>query len=314
MTPEELCDIVEQYADILQVQWNENSSGLSVNTTYVTLFNKGKAGENIALYGLFPFASVSDAKQYCYDISEHPKHLIGQIERLYGIQGKFATNFNGSSHSNWVEDYRYKKEKDIDAFNLWLHICRKRETLGISSDTKSKKANRQVAPAKKPVAPIGQTALTTGGCIVLLAGLVITALTILDLFNDAYLDYTGLYIGIGMLVLGSLAFIWSITIASKKAATMRNSEPFKSSEQQSAPAKSEAKKGTSITLWAQDEATAKQLGTDRYYLMGALIGDSSSITKNFLEALDKGGSLTYKISSNSVKEGYNVELTITSQV
>jgi hypothetical protein len=83
---------------------------------------------------------------------------------------------------------------------------------------------------------------------------------------------------------------------------------------QSAPAKSEVRKGTSITLWAQDEATAKQLATDQYFLLGALMGDSSSVTKNFQEALDKGGSLSYKISHNSTRGGFNVELTITPQV
>jgi len=51
VTPEELCDIVEQYADILQVQWDVRSCGLSEDMTYITLFNKGKAGENIDLNG-----------------------------------------------------------------------------------------------------------------------------------------------------------------------------------------------------------------------------------------------------------------------
>ena len=72
-----------------------------------------------------------------------------------------------------------------------------------------------------------------------------------------------------------------------------------------------ANTGASITLWAQDEATAKSLATDQYYLMGVLMGDNSASTKAFLDSLGKGGSLTYKTTPNSVKGGYNVELTVT---
>lgn len=77
VTPEELCDIVEQYADILQVQWDVHSCGLSEDMTYVTLFNKGKAGENIALNGLFPFPTESEAKQFCYDRWANFEYLFG---------------------------------------------------------------------------------------------------------------------------------------------------------------------------------------------------------------------------------------------
>jgi hypothetical protein len=139
VTPEELCDIVEQYADILQVQWYEGSCGLSVDMTYVTLFNKGKAGENIALHGLFPFATTEAAKQFCYDKDNNFEYLFGQLEGFYGIQGQFATNFSGKKHSNWVNDKYYKKERDIGAFDLWPRICRRRESLGISLSSEPNK-------------------------------------------------------------------------------------------------------------------------------------------------------------------------------
>lgn len=156
VTPEELCDIVEQYADILQVQWYEGSCGLSVDMTYVTLFNKGKAGKNIALHGLFPFATAEAAKQYCYDKGEHPEYLFGQLEGLYGIQGKFATSFSGDSHSNWVNDAAYKKEQDIGAFDLWPRIYHRREALGISLSSepnkpaKSASTIEEQSAARKP--------------------------------------------------------------------------------------------------------------------------------------------------------------------
>jgi hypothetical protein len=69
--------------------------------------------------------------------------------------------------------------------------------------------------------------------------------------------------------------------------------------------------GTNITLWVKDEATAKQLTTDQFFLLGVLMGDGSNASKNFQEALGKGGSLLHKVSRNSTKGGYNVELTVT---
>jgi hypothetical protein len=94
----------------------------------------------------------------------------------------------------------------------------------------------------------------------------------------------------------------------KKQGTTK-SESAKGLEQ-SAPIKSAAKQAVSITLWARDEATGKSLVTDKYYLMGLLMADNSSASKNFLDALGKGGSLSHKVFSNSTKGGYNVELTM----
>jgi len=132
LTPEELCDIVEHYANILQVQWYEGSSALSEDLAYVTLFNKGEVGENIALHGLFLFATESDAKDFCNNDKINYSHLIGRLEKLYGIQGRLATNFSGTD-GNWVHESSYDKQLDIDAFDLWPNIYRRRQRLGISA-------------------------------------------------------------------------------------------------------------------------------------------------------------------------------------
>lgn len=71
---------------------------------------------------------------------------------------------------------------------------------------------------------------------------------------------------------------------------------------------------TSITLWAEDEATAQRLATDEYFLSGVLMSDGSSVAKNFQEALGKGGSLSHKIFRNLTRGGYNVQLTVTPSV
>ncbi|MFZ3085951.1 MAG: hypothetical protein WA097_04795, partial [Candidatus Hydromicrobium sp.] len=64
------------------------------------------------------------------------------LEGLWGIQGRFATSFNGKNLSNWVDDKYYMKEHDIDAFDLWPRICRRREALGISQSSTSQKPAR----------------------------------------------------------------------------------------------------------------------------------------------------------------------------
>ena len=139
--------------------------------------------------------------------------------------------------------------------------------------------------------------------MLLMAACVITFSLWRDIKNG-YFD--SLYLLIGLVVLGvSLMAIFFMKLTKKLALP-------KGSEQQPAPANGEVKDGIHITLWAQDEATATQLGTDPYFLLGALIGDSSSATKTFLEALDKGGALSYKVTHNSTKGGFDVELTVTS--
>ncbi len=129
-------DLVSKYADILQVQWSEAPSGISEDTTYVTIFEKGKAGRNIALFGLFSFATESEAKKFCYDKRNNLEYLFGQLEDLYGIQGRFATNFRGESHSNYVNEENYKKELNINASDLWPRIFQRRIALGISHSSK----------------------------------------------------------------------------------------------------------------------------------------------------------------------------------
>jgi hypothetical protein len=130
ITAEEICDIVEHSADIVQVQWDVTSSLGGFQTTYVTLFNKGKAGRNIEMVGLIPFPSETAAKQFCYDDQANPDFLFGQLEELWGIEGRFATKFMGRS-GNFAQDFMYKKEKNIDAFDLWGKICERRVSLGL---------------------------------------------------------------------------------------------------------------------------------------------------------------------------------------
>ena len=66
-----------------------------------------------------------------------------------------------------------------------------------------------------------------------------------------------------------------------------------------------------ITIWARDMVTAQNLATDQFYLYGALMGNNSPAVKAFLEAQSQGGRFSYRILTDSIKGGYNVELTMT---
>lgn len=128
--PEELCDIVEHYSNVIGVQWNEAPCALSENMAYVTLFNKGQTGENIALHGLFPFPTEITAKKFCYDKSLNFDYLFGQLELLWGLKGKFILNFSGKNFSNRISEESYNKNKAINPFELWPKIYFRKKSLG----------------------------------------------------------------------------------------------------------------------------------------------------------------------------------------
>jgi hypothetical protein len=61
-----------------------------------------------------------------------------------------------------------------------------------------------------------------------------------------------------------------------------------------------------------DERTAQQIQTDPYYLVGALVGDSSDASKRILEAIDQGTPLSFEVSPNLAKGGYDIEILLKS--
>jgi HEAT repeat protein len=71
----------------------------------------------------------------------------------------------------------------------------------------------------------------------------------------------------------------------------------------------EERGAATLTLWAQDDATANKLATDRFYLFGVLKADPSPETEAFLEAMDSGA-LSHAITPNPAKGGFDVELTV----
>lgn len=128
LTPEELCDIVTCYSDLLKVTWEVESSGLSRRTTYVTLFDASGGSRNVTLFGLFAFTSEGAARDFCNSRSENLDYMIGQLEERFGLDGAVVTNFSGKSFSNAAA---FNEAAAVDPPELWARICERRVELGV---------------------------------------------------------------------------------------------------------------------------------------------------------------------------------------
>ncbi len=133
LTPEELCAIVERYAGMLRIHWRTGSSAYSEDVIVVTLLYKGRgrARTAISMFGLFPFPTAEEAEIFCYDPSVNPSSLFGQLEGLYGIRGRFATNFRGEAVRIYGK-FNVEGEASAGVPDLWSCICRRREDLGLA--------------------------------------------------------------------------------------------------------------------------------------------------------------------------------------
>jgi hypothetical protein len=151
LTPEELCDIVERYADLLEVQYAEGSCPRSEDMAYVRLFQKSPPeGNPIEFTGMFAFPSQSDAANYWQEIDRNPR-LATVIPRLANIQGKWHLNFQ-ENYGN-PRDVTYKKEREIQPGALWHRICARQQRLRMPGDAPSANAPsmRTSARTSQPV-------------------------------------------------------------------------------------------------------------------------------------------------------------------
>jgi len=122
LTPEELCDVVEQYDSLLQAHWCEDE-GWNGDMATVVLINKAvKDGKNLKFNGLFPFASPAWAQDYCRDNQIDPA--------MWGIEGSYAGNFQGKfGNSLYSYEYDDLEKRQVDAAELWARICKRRSAL-----------------------------------------------------------------------------------------------------------------------------------------------------------------------------------------
>jgi hypothetical protein len=152
LTPEELCDVVERYADLIETQFSESSCGLSEDMAYIRLFQKDPPeGNPIEFVGMFPYASPSDAAVGWKDMSSDPK-FAKAFPRLADIQGKWHLNFH--EHFGNPRDITYKKKNDVPPAELWARICTRRQRLQPPSSAKAPAAAKpNPAPPAAPARP-----------------------------------------------------------------------------------------------------------------------------------------------------------------
>jgi hypothetical protein len=93
VTPEELCDIVETYAELILVEYREYSCGASESMCGVCLFEKDPPGSRpVEFVGLYPFSEAEDAARFGGDSFPAPEYSAA-LPRLAGIRGKYQFNF-----------------------------------------------------------------------------------------------------------------------------------------------------------------------------------------------------------------------------
>ena len=134
ITPEELCDIVEHYADFVQAQWGTGSLPFTDEVIEIELFNKQQfESTGLFLWGMFSFPSEADARAYCYDKRRHSDYVIGRLEELMHVEGKVSLNFTGMGVRKSQESYDddRKSEKNVSLEELWRMIFARRRELGL---------------------------------------------------------------------------------------------------------------------------------------------------------------------------------------
>jgi hypothetical protein len=93
VTPEELCDIVEAYANLIVVEFREYACAASPDMCTVSLFEKHPPGAwPIEFNGLFPFASAADARRIGAAWRTAPEYA-SVLPKLAGIRGRYQMNF-----------------------------------------------------------------------------------------------------------------------------------------------------------------------------------------------------------------------------
>lgn len=128
VTPEELCDIVEHYADLVVVEFREYSSDTSEDMCSVSLFDKHRPGARpIEFLGLYPFASVEEAARFPEEWRSAPDYADA-LPRLAGIRGRYHFNFCKGSERARSEPF--PAEQGVPPESLWNRISARLDRIG----------------------------------------------------------------------------------------------------------------------------------------------------------------------------------------
>jgi hypothetical protein len=151
ITPEELCDVVERYTDMIFVSINEYSCGASEDMCRVQLFEKNPPGTRpIGFTGLYPFASLSDARSFGQEWASVPEYAK-DMPRLADVRGKYHFNFSrGGSAENSLSQ-PFDPKDGIAPESLWgrLHQRKARFLSDLPDIEKRKTSQLGLAVATK---------------------------------------------------------------------------------------------------------------------------------------------------------------------
>lgn len=131
LMPEELCDVIERYADLVEVQVHEYSCPVSEAMLRVNLYPKGQSDKRgKSFIGMYSFGSHAEAVKDCRSRcgSDAPAEVVNDLVRNRGIVGKWHLNFE--SHGG-AEPESYDKKKVVPPQDLWAWLFRRREALAI---------------------------------------------------------------------------------------------------------------------------------------------------------------------------------------
>jgi hypothetical protein len=143
VTPEELCDIVEEYADLVLVEFRQYSCSASEDMCGVSLFEKHPPGTRpIEFLGLYPFASVEDAARFGEDWRSAPEYADA-LPRLAGIRGRYHFNFFKGSESPRSEPF--PAEQGIPPNSLWNCISARLDRVGAELKREAEERERRRA-------------------------------------------------------------------------------------------------------------------------------------------------------------------------
>ena len=126
VTPEELCDVVEHYAHLIEVHVREYSCPVSESMACVDLFDRQSDPKKGKCYmGMYPFGSAQEAMRDCINRCGSSNEAE-ELARMRGIVGKWHLNFESSGSPE-----EHNAGNEIPATKLWDWICQRRRRLNI---------------------------------------------------------------------------------------------------------------------------------------------------------------------------------------
>lgn len=131
MTPQELCDLVERYRDILEVGLSAHNSERAENALRVRIFGKDRPEiEPIELEGLYMFKTRYAVTQFLQSFISTPAYSDA-LPDLAGIIGRFHLHFGQPRYGEArTHPPDYSKEEKIPPVELWPRLLAIRETFG----------------------------------------------------------------------------------------------------------------------------------------------------------------------------------------